>query len=76
VHTALPQYKRDYDESPGSIKVKVKTDENGYAYTDEFHSSGVEPRTPAIGLAILKKAFSAADVDSSDLKGVLSYRGD
>lgn len=69
-------YKRDYEESPGSIKIKEKTVEDGYSYTDEYHASGVEPRTPAIGLAILKNAFSSAGVDSSRLKGVLSYRGE
>lgn len=69
-------YKRDYDESPGSIKIKEKTVEDGYAYTDEYHASGVEPRTPAIGLAILKKAFSTVSADSSVIKGVLSYRGE
>lgn len=69
-------YKRDYDESPGSIKIKEKTVEDGYSYTDEYHTSGVEPRTPAIGLAILKAAFSSAGIDSSGLKGVLSYRGE
>ena len=69
-------YKRDYDESPGSIKIKEKNVDGGYSYTDEYHASGVEPRTPAIGLAILKKAFSAAGAESSGLKGVLSYRGE
>jgi len=69
-------YKRDYDESPGSIKIKEKTVEDGYSYTDEYYASGVEPRTPAIGLAILKKVFGAAGADYSDLKGILSYRGE
>ena len=69
-------YKRDYDESPGSIKIKEKNVNGGYSYTDEYHASGVEPRTPAIGLAILKKAFSAAGADSSSLQGVLAYRGE
>ena len=69
-------YKRDYDESPGSIKIKEKTVEDGYSYTHEYHASGVEPRTPAIGLAILKKAFSSSGEDSTGLKGVLSYRGE
>lgn len=67
-------YKRDYDQSPGSIKVKLKTVEDGYTYTDEFFASGVEPRTPSIGLAILKKAFVTAGADSSGLSGVLKYR--
>ncbi len=69
-------YKRDYEESPGSIKIKEKTVEGGCSYTNEYFTSGVAPRTPAIGLSILKKAFSAAGVDSVSLKGVLSYHGD
>lgn len=69
-------YKRDYDETHGSIKIKEKTVENGYSYTDEYHASGVEPRSPAIGLAILKKAISSAGMDSAGLKGLLSYRGE
>lgn len=69
-------YKRDYEESPGAIKIKEKTMENGYSYTDEYYTSGVSPRTPAIGIALLKKAFSAAGVDPSGLNGVLSYRGE
>lgn len=69
-------YKRDYEQSPGSIKVKLKSIENGYTYTDEFYSSGVEPRNPSIGLAILKHAFKEAGADSSGLNGVLKYRGE
>jgi hypothetical protein len=69
-------YKRDYEESPGSIKIKEKTVENGYSYINEYYTSGVAPRTPSIGLSILKKAFSAAGVDSTGIKGVLSYRGE
>lgn len=69
-------YKRDYEESPGSIKIKEKTVEGGYSYTNEYFTSGVAPRTPAIGLSTLKKAFSAAGVDSASLKGVLSYHDD
>lgn len=69
-------YKRDYEELPGSIKIKEKTFEDGYSYVNEYFTSGVAPRTPAIGLSILKKAFGAAGVESSALKGVLSYRGD
>lgn len=69
-------YKRDYEESPGCIKIKEKTVEDGYSYTDEYYTSGVAPRTSAVGLTILKKAFDAAGVDSSGLKGVLTYRGE
>jgi len=69
-------YKEDYDESPGSIKIKEKIVEDGYTYTKEFHSSGVVPRTPAVGLNILKKVFQAAGVEAAGLKGVLSYCGE
>jgi hypothetical protein len=69
-------YKEDYDETPGSIKVKENFVEDGYSYMKEFHSSGVVPRTPTVGLQILKRAFQSADVDATGLKDVLSYRGD
>lgn len=68
-------YKRDYEETPGSIKIREKTVEDGYSFTDEYYTSGVAPRNQAIGLAILKKAFSDARVDSTSLKGVLTYQG-
>lgn len=69
-------YKQDYDESPGSIKIKEEVVEDGYSYTNTFFTSGVVPRTPELGLTILKKAFQSAGADISGLKGVLAYRGD
>lgn len=69
-------YKEDYDESPGSIKIKEKIVEDGYTYTKEFHSSGVVPRTSTVGLNILKRALQAAGVEGAGLKGVLSYSGE
>jgi len=66
-------YQRSNEESLGSVKVKEKIVNGDYTYTDEFHASGVEPRTPAIGLSILKKAFRAAGMNNSGLKGILSY---
>jgi len=69
-------YKRDYEQSPGSIKIKEVTKQDGYSYTDEYHASGVEPRSPSIGLAILNRALNAVSVDTSRLKSVLSYRGE
>ena len=67
-------YKHDYEESPGAIKIVEKEVVDGYTYTKEYHSSGVVPRTPAIGLEILKKAFNISNVDASGLESVLSYR--
>ncbi len=69
-------YKEDYDESPSSIKIKEKIVEDGYTYTKEFYSSGVVPRTSAIGLNILKKALHVADVETEGLQWLLSYRGE
>jgi len=69
-------YKQEYDECPGCIKVKEKVTEGGYTYTNEFYSSGVFPRTPELGLTILKKALQSAGANASGLKGVLAYRGD
>ena len=69
-------YKEDYDETPGSIKIKEKIVEDGFSYTKEFHSSGVVPRTPAIGLQILRRAFGVAGVEAAELKGVLTYTGE
>ncbi|MBW1864832.1 MAG: hypothetical protein JRI64_04155 [Deltaproteobacteria bacterium] len=69
-------YKQDYDESPGCIKVKEKVVEDGYTYTNEFYSSGVVPRSPELGLNILKKALKSCGGEPAGLKGVLAYCGD
>ena len=67
-------YKRDYSESPGSIKVKVKLVEDGYTYTDEFFSSGVAPKSPSSGLQILKQALEACGISDMKIKGVLRFK--
>jgi uncharacterized tellurite resistance protein B-like protein len=68
-------YKRDYNESPGSIKVKVKTSEGGYTYTDEYYSSGVVPKSVTIGIDILKKAFKSCGYKMAEAKGLLEFKG-
>ena len=68
-------YKRDYNESPGSIKVKVKTSEGGYIYTDEYYSSGVVPKSVTIGIDILKKAFKSCGYKMAEAKGLLEFKG-
>lgn len=68
-------YKRDYNEAPGSIKVKVKTSESGYTYTDEYYSSGVVPKSVTIGMGILKKAFKTCAYKPADVKGLLEFKG-
>jgi len=68
-------YKRDYKDSPGSIKVKFKVVESGYTYTDEFLSCGVVPKSTEVGLDILKKAFQKAGLSSKDIKSFIEYKG-
>ena len=68
-------YKRDYNESPGSIKVKIKVSEDRYTYTDEFFSSGVAPKTPSLGLQILRQAIDACGIADTNIKGVLRFKG-
>lgn len=69
------QYKRDYNESAGSIKVKIKTVDDGYTYTDEFYSAGVSPKSISLGLDILRSAIETIDIDKVEIKGILDYNG-
>ena len=68
-------FKRDYNETPGSIKVKIKTSEGGYTYTDEYYSSGVVPNSVPVGLDILKKAFKVCGYKMSETKDLLEFKG-
>ena len=68
-------YKRDYNDSPGSIRVKVKTADGKYAYTDDYYSSGVAPKSVVIGVDILKKAFKSCGYNIDEVKGLLEYKG-
>jgi len=68
-------YKRDYDESPGAIKVKLKTTEDGYTFTNEFYSSGVVPKSIGLGIDIIKKAVNSINLDKTEIKGILDYNG-
>tara|TARA_R110002096_G_scaffold195568_1_gene378218 strand:- start:1910 stop:3193 length:1284 start_codon:yes stop_codon:yes gene_type:complete len=69
-------YKEDYDESPGSIRVKEKVNDGGYTYTKEFYSSGVVPRSPDLGIKILVKALKSCGGDDAFVAGLLAYHGD
>ena len=68
-------YKKDYNESPGAIKVKMKILENGYTYTDEYYSSGVVPKSVNTGIQILKKAFNACGYKMAETKALLEFKG-
>lgn len=70
----LWKYKEDYDESPGSLKVTLRTTEDGYTSTDEFYSSGVVPRSVSMGVEIVKRAIKESGMNLNDLKGVLEFK--
>jgi len=56
-------YKRDYNESPGAIKVQVREGKGSYAYTDEYYSNGVSPKSLTLGIDILKTALKKIGLD-------------
>jgi uncharacterized tellurite resistance protein B-like protein len=68
-------YKRDYNESLGAIKIKTCEERNGYTYTDEYYSSGVAPKSLALGIDILKEALKKVKYDVTDINCVLEYKG-
>ena len=66
------KYKESYEQTPTSIKVVQKEKEDGYTYTNEFHSDGVKPIGHAVANQILTKAFKACgivDVKVKELTG-------
>ena len=66
------KYKETYEQTPTSIKVIQKEKEDGYTYTNEFHSDGVKPVGHAVANQILTKAFKACgivDVKAKELTG-------
>jgi len=68
-------YKRDYTESPGAIKIKVKIVNDEYSYTEEYYSSGVAPNSVDLGLNLLKKAFEKCGFKEAEMQGVLDFKG-
>ena len=69
-------YKRDDAESPGAIKISMKTTEDGYTFNETYFSTGVTPRSPIVGLQILEKALKSCGSSTEGIKPILSYRGD
>ncbi len=67
-------YKRDYEESPGALKITEKSSSNGYTYTDEYYSTGVVPKTVSIGLKILEKAFKTCGHRTKEIRQLLEYK--
>ena len=66
------KYKETYEQTPTSIKVIQKEKEDGYTYTNEFHSDGVKPVGHAVANQILTKALKACgivDVKAKELTG-------
>ena len=66
-------YKRDYQESPGAIKIKEKTNNSGFSSVDEYYASGVVPRSSAVAVQILRKAAASIGVDQRFLEDVFKY---
>lgn len=67
-------YRRDYSESPGAIKIRIREEQNGYTYIDEYYSSGVAPKSLSIGIDILKTALKKSGFSHPDISGVLEYK--
>jgi len=53
------EYKRCYDEVPGTIRIKRIIDNGGFRYTDEFFSDGVSPKGIDEAITILHNAFKS-----------------
>lgn len=68
------KYKRDYNETPGAIKVTTKTSEGGYTITDEFYSSGVVPKSLSIGMEIIKSVIKESN-NFNEIKQILEHKG-
>jgi len=66
-------FKREYQESPGSIKVTETRKENGYTFRDEFYASGVAPKSASQGLLILREAINKLGRVDSDMNAILRY---
>lgn len=62
------KYKESHEQTPTSIKVVQKEKEDGYTYTNEFHSDGVKPVGHAVASQILTKAFNACGVVDVKIK--------
>lgn len=68
------KFKRDYSESPGSIFIKEKVKEDGYVYTNEYHSTGVVPASMISGIEILKNALSNCKKSQDIIKSILDHK--
>lgn len=68
------RFKRDFNESPGAIKVKETMRSGGITYTDEYYSSAVYPASVYVGLEILKRAFQRCQVPKDVSTTVLEYK--
>lgn len=67
-------FKRDYNESPGALKITERSSQDGFTYTDEYYSSGVVPNSIEIAMKILKKAAESCGFKSTEIKGVLAFK--
>jgi rRNA maturation endonuclease Nob1 len=68
------KYKKDYNETPGAIKVITKTTDDGYTFTDEFYSSGVVPKSISIGMELIKSVIKESN-NFNEIKQILEHKG-
>ncbi len=63
-------YAENYDERPGSIRIKETETSDGYSFTKEFWTDGVRPRGLVALRGVLSAAFQSVGVDASVLNAI------
>ncbi len=61
-------YKKEYEQGPNSMKVVEKQVQDGFAYKDEFWTSGVSPVGCAAAIDILKQALKQCPMKDISVK--------
>ncbi|QPJ60367.1 MAG: zinc ribbon domain-containing protein [Candidatus Nitronauta litoralis] len=64
-------YNRDYEQTPGAIKIVLKEKEDGYVYTDEYWARGVRPKGLKGLEMLLKKVFLKLGLDKNKVEKLL-----
>jgi len=65
------QYKRSYEETPNSIRIVQKEQQDGFVMTNEFNSDGVSPFGYKAAKYILTKAFQACGINDVNIRAVV-----
>lgn len=67
------RFKRDYEQTSGSIFIKEPLTNNSFTFTHGYYSSGVTPNNPEVGLDLLKRAVQKLGMSSENMQNVLMY---